>query len=177
MLGAITVEGRGASDRLLFEIASLLQADGFRLAGAVQENIAREGRRRADMVLHLLAEGTLRQISQDLGAQSRGCCLDPAALAEVVARVEVALHDPVDLLIVNKFGKAEIEGRGFRPLIGQALVEDIPVLVAVGRGSREGFDAFAEGMAEWIDPSPDAALAWCRAAIGHPAGQHRAQTG
>ncbi len=177
MLGAITVEGRGASDRLLFDIAARLQADGFRLAGAVQENVEREGRRRADMVLHLLAEGALRQISQDLGAQSRGCCLDPAALEEVVARVETALLGPVDLLVVNKFGKAEIDGRGFRPLIGQALVEGIPVLVAVGRGSREGFDAFADGMAEWITPTPDAAVAWCKAAIGQPAGRYQAQQG
>lgn len=166
MLGAIIAEGRGVSDLLLFDIAAQLQEKGLCLAGAVQENIERADRRRADMVLHLLAGGSLRQISQDLGAGAKGCCLDGSALEEAVLQVERALGPKTDLLIVNKFGKSETEGRGFRPIIGQALVEEIPVLVSVGRGSKEAFDIFADGLEEWIAPEPEAILAWCGRATG-----------
>ncbi len=66
-----------------------------------------------------------------------------------------------DLLIVNKFGKAEALGRGFRPVIARALELEVPVLVGLNRSNRESFDAFAEGLAEFLPAEPSAILAWC----------------
>lgn len=166
MLGVIEATGQGAGDRLLFAAAAQLQAAGLRLAGAVQANRDRSDRRNCDMDLHVLTGADVVRISQDLGVNSRGCRLDAAGLERVAGLVAAALDQPLrpELLIINKFGKQEAEGRGFRPLIGQALAAGIPVLIAVKDGNRGAFDAFAQGMAEPVGADLPAILDWALAA-------------
>lgn len=163
MLGYLIVEGRGAADRLLFALAERLRAEGWPLAGAVQVNDDSEGGPRCAMDLHVLAAGQVVRISQNLGALSRGCRLDPQGLATAVGLAEAALAQSPRLCIVNKFGKTEIEGRGFRPLIGAALAQGTPVITSVSRGNLPDFQRFAEGMAEALPPDLDHLLAWCHA--------------
>ncbi len=169
MLGFITTRGRGASDRLLFRLAAGLRADGLSLAGAVQDNPERDPNRRCDMELHVLNGADVIRISQNLGAASRGCRLDPAGLEQVVGLVGAALESSPDLVIVNKFGKQEMEGRGFRPVIAEALLRGIPVLTAVNDRNLPAFLAFAGDLAERIAPTPEAAHAWCLRAVGRQA--------
>ena len=166
LLGYLIVEGRGAADRLLFSVAEQLQAKGWPLAGAVQVNDERDPQARCDMDLHVLARDRVVRISQNLGALSRGCRLDPAALASAVGLAEAALTSSPRLCIVNKFGKAEVDGAGFRPLIGAAMAQGIPVLTSVSRGNLEAFLRFAEGLGEEIDPNPTAVLDWCHRHCG-----------
>ncbi len=64
------------------------------------------------------------------------------------------------LLIINKFGKDEADGRGFRPVIAEALALDVPVLVGVNGLNKEKFDAFTGGAAEQIAPDPESIIAW-----------------
>lgn len=164
MLGYVVAEGHGAADRLMAEVARRLAAEGHRLAGAVQVNADRGPDLPCHMDLEVLEGGVRVRISQDLGALSGGCRLDPAGLARAVGLVEAALRaDPAPrLLIVNKFGLQEAEGGGFRPAIGTALAGGIAVLTAVGAGHRAAFEDFAGGMAEAVAASPGAALDWCR---------------
>ncbi len=68
-------------------------------------------------------------------------------------------------MIVNKFGKQEIDGKGFRPLIGRALAEDVPVICAVGKTHIDGFRAFAGEFASSVAPDEDAILAWVDAVV------------
>jgi len=165
MLGYVTSEGRGAADRLLAEAAHRLLDEGWPLAGVIQENIENPSRGRCDMVLQVLATDRMVRISQDLGPMARGCRLDTAGLEQAVCLVERALDARPRLVIVNKFGKQEIEGRGFRPVIGRALAEDIPVLVAVNAANLEAFQAFAEGLGEADAPSLDGILRWAHDAV------------
>lgn len=64
------------------------------------------------------------------------------------------------MLIINKFGKHESDGRGFRPVIGEALAMDIPVLVGVNGLNEEKFQTFADGAAEALPADLDAIEAW-----------------
>jgi nucleoside-triphosphatase THEP1 len=114
------------------------------------------------MNLHVLAGAEVIRISQNLGPAASGCRLDADGLERTVALAEAALAAHPDLLILNKFGKQEAEGRGFRPLIGEALAKGVPVLTAVRDTNRAAFDAFAEGIAEEIPAEAEAVLAWCR---------------
>jgi hypothetical protein len=163
MLGYVVSEGRGEGDRLIHAVAMRLRAAGLPLAGAVQTNEDRDPTRKCDMDLHILSGHDVVRISQDLGRLSRGCRLDPAGLERAVGIVGAALAARPALLIVNKFGTQEIDGRGFRPLIGEALAEGIPVLTAVNAGNLDAFLAFAEDLAEPLPAEMDAVLAWCRA--------------
>ena len=53
-------------------------------------------------------------------------------------------------------------GRGFRPLIGQALLAGVPVLTAVNPVNLAGFLQFADGLATPLPTQQQALLDWCR---------------
>jgi nucleoside-triphosphatase THEP1 len=159
-LGFVHTTERGQTDRLLWQFADSLRARGVRLAGVVQTNSDRAGSHHCDMDVRVLPDGPLIRINQVLGDVARGCRLNPAALEEAVGLVEISLDPAPDLLIINKFGKHEAEGRGFRPLIAEALAKGIPVLAGVNTLNREAFDAFSDGYAAELTPVPDALAAW-----------------
>lgn len=151
------------TEAALAVVARSLLAEGWRLAGALQATTPAAGGR-SDMDLEILGGGGRVRISQCLGALSQGCRLDTGALETAVGRVEAQLaQSRPQLLLVNKFGKIELAGRGFRPLIGWALGEDIPVLLSVAPEMLDGFLAFTEGAGEEVTGAQ--ALAWCRAAM------------
>lgn len=159
-LAFVKTTERGLTDRVLSLFADRLQADGLRLAGVVQTNTERAGPHHCDMDVQVLPEGPVIRISQSLGEASRGCRLDPAALEQTVALVEGGLETAPDLLILNKFGKHEAEGRGFRPLIAEALARDMPVLLGVNGLNQQAFEEFAGDYAEEIAADVESLAAW-----------------
>lgn len=162
-LGYLIAEGTGSAEPLLAGVAARLLAGGWRVAGALQVSGAGA---RADMDLRILPGGDRVRISQCLGPQAQGCRLDPGGLEAAVGRVEAALAAArPQILIVNKFGKVELAGRGFRPLIGRALAGGIPVLLSVSAEALEGFLAFSAGMGARLEARPDEILGWCRAVM------------
>lgn len=161
MLGFVTVTGTGAADRLLAETAATLESCGLRLAGAVQQNLDRGAGQDCDMDLRILGDGAVIRISQNLGISAESCRLDSGALAQAVARAEAALARGADLVIVNKFGKQECFGRGFRDFIAAALAQGVPVLLSVPVEQLPGFHAFAQDLAEPV--MAESVLDWCRA--------------
>ncbi|WP_420858275.1 DUF2478 domain-containing protein [Marivivens marinus] len=163
-LGVIRIEATAdGADPLLAAVADRLGARGISVAGAVQVNTPGADTAHRDMDLTLLPGGGRVRISQNLGPGASGCRLDPAGLAEAVAYVEGQIATRPGLIVVNKFGKEEAEGRGFRPLIGAALAEGIPVLTAVADENRPAFDDFAQGLAEDLLPDSDALMDWATA--------------
>lgn len=157
----------GAADRTLRQIAATLAAENLRLAGAVQTNHDRGADCSCDMDLTVLGDdGPPVRISQSLGRGSSGCRLDGGALAVAAGRAARVLDRGADLVIVNKFGKQEALGGGFRDLIAQALAADTPVLVAVAPEMLTAFIQFAGDLAHPI--TAEAALDWCHDAIALP---------
>ena len=160
MLGYIVADERGGGDRRLAALVDRLLSDGLRLAGAVQTNVEMDEGRPCHMDLCVIGQDTAVRISQSLGAHSSGCRLDPAGLETVVGAVEAQLDAPVDLLIVNKFGKQEIEGRGFRELIAEALALEVPVLTAIRPSQTSSFLEFADDFAQEVPASPKGIFEW-----------------
>jgi len=150
-LAAVLNRGPGVVDDLLAAMARRLGGLGLRLAGVVQSNPGRSDRCACDMVLEDLASGRVRRISQDLGAESRACRLDAGALEEMAGLVEAGLTPGLDLLIINRFGKREAEGAGFRTAIVRALDLGIPVLVGLSPDNRPGWDRFSGGMGRVLE--------------------------
>lgn len=152
--------GRGDTDLLLAGFAEALAQKGVRCAGTVQINTDCGEGRPCDMDVRLLPDGPVLRISQSLGPEARGCRLNPDALERSVAQVAATLDDGAQLLIVNKFGKQEADGRGFRDVIAAALERDIPVLVGLNKLNAPAFSAFTAGMGEALAPTPEALAAW-----------------
>lgn len=163
-LAYVTLQGRGRTDALIASVADQLTKDGVRLAGTVQSNIERPDRRKCDMDLIILPDGPVVRISEDRGDLARGCMLDSGALEQTVVAVQQRLEG-ARMLVVNKFGKREAEGRGLVPVIAEALELGLPVLIGVNGLNLAAFLAFA---GEEVSPLPaDAVIVadWCKAAI------------
>jgi hypothetical protein len=161
MLGYISAEGRGAGDRLLADLAQVLLARGVSVAGVVQINRETQADRHCDMDLMVLGHDHQVRISQDLGPLARGCRLDPQGLETAVGLVMADLDRAPALVIVNKFGKSEAEGRGFRMALAEAMVAGIPVLTAVNSSNMPAFLEFAGDLAEALPADATAILDWC----------------
>ncbi|GHE99204.1 molybdenum ABC transporter ATP-binding protein [Aliiroseovarius zhejiangensis] len=163
-LAYVIAPGRGKTNLLLAGVADALARRGVSLCGTVQLDTERAEDHHCDMDVLVLPDGPKIRISQFLGANARGCKLNPEALETAVAQTEQRLQAGADLLIVNKFGKQEAEGRGFREAVGEALTRDIPAIIGVSEGSREAFMDFV-GQAEQLPPEHDAVMAWALEAM------------
>lgn len=146
-LGYVRLPEPGQTDAFLAGLASHLQGQGLKLAGTVQVNSGGDCAEHCDMDLHVLPAGPILRISQNLGPSASGCRLDAGALEEAVALSRVRLQG-ADLLIVNKFGKHEAEGRGFRELIAEALAQGLPVVIGVNGQNVAAFHSFSGALAE-----------------------------
>ncbi len=159
-LACIMSPSRGGTDPLLAEVATHLGQLGLRLCGTVQVNTERAGSLHCDMDLMVLPEGPSFRISQNRGNWARGCRLDAGSLEIAVEHVARSVDRGADLMIINKFGKHEAEGRGFRSVIASALEHDMPVLVGLNALNREAFDRFSGGLASELAPEVGAVLDW-----------------
>ena len=158
----VSLPGRGANDGFLARIAGMLLENGLKLTGTMQVNIGRTDRRKCDMDLRILPDGPVLRISEDRGREARGCILDAGALEQAVEDVSRRLPR-AEVLLVNKFGRQEAEGRGFAPVIAEALALGVPVLVGVNGLNLEAFQAFAGGMAQPLPADAARVLDWCLA--------------
>ncbi len=165
-IAVVSAPGKGETDRLLAETAQVLMAKGIPLIGIVKE-MSHEShfKNGCDMKVRVLPDGNIIKITQDLGAGSGACRLDPSAITEAVAQVESSDMAQAQMFILNKFGPEEAAGRGFVSAIGKAIDLAIPVLVGVGTGSRADFDRFAEGLAIELPAEAQAILDWCDGAV------------
>lgn len=112
-LGYVVSSSRGEIDPLLADVARHLALRGLRLSGTVQVNTERPGSRHCDMDLTVLPNGPTFRISRNRGNEARGCRLDAGSLETAVAHVAASVDTGADLLILNKFGRHEAEGRVF----------------------------------------------------------------
>lgn len=164
--------GPGETNLLLADVGHVLQLDGYRVCGSVQIDTGREKTHQCDMDLKVLPEGPVIRISQPLGSQASGCRLDPEALEQAVACTSAQLAIGADILLVNKFGKHEAGGRGFRDAIAEAVAADIPVLVGVNAPYLEAFLEFC-GEATELAAEREVILDWIGRQTGGAASRDR----
>ena len=165
LLAAIQHSGDRRIDDLIASIVGQLKRQGLRVGGVVQSNVEQAGQRRCDMRLEELTTGRVVSISQRLGPQSRGCRLNNVALDQIVAIVEASLGDDLDILILNKFGRQEAEGKGLRTAVAHAAAAGIPVLVGLNRAYAADWREFCEGEGQLLEPETAAVASWLDACL------------
>lgn len=153
-------------DRVLEDAVRALQATGYRVGGYFQRQVPSTGSCCAPMVLEHVESGEWSCISQPLGAGARGCRLDPRALAALSVSLLAELDAGMQLLVLNRFGKGESEGQGFRAVIERAFQSGIPVLTAVRPGYVRAWREFGGEYAEELPVDGGHVLAWCLSALG-----------
>lgn len=160
-IAAISFDQGDAIDGVLEEIISKLQAKGYRIAGYLQREIAATDSCCSITDLESIAKGTKIRISQALGPGARGCRLDSNGLAEASGALIAELEEGIDLVILNRFGKGESEGQGFRAVIQKAMEMNIPVLTTVREAYLPAWEEFGGEFAHIISRDSSGGLDWC----------------
>lgn len=164
-LAAIQYDTGFRIDDFVAAIAAALRAEGYSVGGVIQQNGSDAC---AAMTLVDVVSDVRFGISQDLGALASSCRLDPRGLADAGVKLERATDETVDIMIVNKFGRAEAEaetGGGLRSAFAHAIALGIPVLTAVRPPYDQAWTKFHGGLASELPTQSDDVLTWCRRAI------------
>lgn len=161
-LAAIVFEKSEEINPLMAAFAAALTDRGRRLAGFIQVSANTPGCACAETHVLDLESGARIPILQNLGIEAKACRANSAALAGVAAGLRAALERRPDLLIVNRFGRLESEGKGMREDIGAAALSGIPVLVGVATRYLEAWRAFTLGLDEELACSQIALDDWWR---------------
>jgi len=133
---------------LAFEaLVTSCRSCGLSLAGVLQHVVDVTPGRRCDVLLEDLTTGRRTPIFEDRGAGAGGCRLDEAALADVAVRIERDLDRSPDVLVLNKFGKAECDGGGLIELIANAMDRNITVVIGVPQSNLPAWRSFAGNLA------------------------------
>jgi hypothetical protein len=171
-LAAVVYGANDDPDRLLIEFAGDLSRSGRRMVGVVQVG---RSCRSEDPVLGVvvLPEGEVMPLVEDVPTCTTGCRLDAARLTGVAKRLTGALAAGSDLVIVNRFGRTEAEGRGLTELITRAVHADIPVLVAVPEHRFTSLIKFSGGMNVRLACRREAIDRWWQS-LARPVARHRA---
>lgn len=154
---AALVYGPGQDpDAVLRGFAADLAARGFRAVGMVQAGACAD----SSLSAVLLPGGETLLLAQDFDPAARGCRLDLARLQRAADQVAEAMAQGADLVIINRFGKRERDGKGLAHLIERALHADIPVVIAVGQENFADWIKFADGMSVKLACNRHALDAW-----------------
>jgi nucleoside-triphosphatase THEP1 len=139
-------------------LVATAQARGLGVVGMIQKNEDRPGRTKCDMTVVDITSGREILISESRGEGARGCRLDTGALEEASALMlaELDAATAPDVLILSKFGKQEIAGRGFRQVVEKAIDRGVPVVVGVGEENLPGLRDFGGGLETVVETVAEA---------------------
>lgn len=171
-LAAVVFEVGENVDAVLHQTIAALRLQGVRVGGVVQAVGKRWTSCRREMMVEDLQTGNLLKISQDLGQYAQGCILDQTALADVATIFRAALNRTPDVLIGNRFGEQEAEGRGLRAEFADAVLAGCVLLTAVSTKYIGAWTAFGGDFAVTLAPQPQLVLDWTlRALASRPLAQ------
>ena len=156
-LAALVYEQQQDPDRILRDFAIELNERGYRAVGLVQLGHHCTDGNLSAMLVHT---GEPLPLLQDLGSCSAACRLDVGQLLDAGQQIARAIDQGADLLIVNRFGRQEREGKGLSYLVERALSADIPVVIAVPSHRFTDWIKFADGMSVKLRCSHEALSAW-----------------
>jgi hypothetical protein len=156
-LAALVYEKDQDPDQILREFAADLNHRGYRAVGLVQLGHHCVDDKLSAMLVHT---GEQLHLFQDLGSCSTGCRLDVGQLLDAGQQIAGAIDQGADLLIVNRFGRQEREGKGLSYLVERALSAEIPVVIAVPSHRFEDWIKFADGMSVKLRCEREALDGW-----------------
>jgi hypothetical protein len=160
-LAALVYEPHQDPDAILRNFAADLNASGHRAVGIVQL-----GRHCLDAGLSAMLVHT----GEDLGSCSAGCRLDVGQLLDAGQQIARAIEEGADVLIINRFGRQECEGKGLTYLVERALNADIPVVIAVPSHRFANWIKFADGMSVKLSCAREPLEGWWQSVSSRHAG-------
>jgi hypothetical protein len=130
-LAAVRYERGFAVDELLLGICDELRIRGVALGGILQSALGRKDGCAQSAPVADLRSHDVFDIWDNRGAGARVCHLNESGLLEAEPALRAAITDRVDLLVMNRFGRAESLGGGMLDVFAAAMEARIPVLTAI----------------------------------------------
>jgi nucleoside-triphosphatase THEP1 len=114
----------------------------------------------------VLSDNEVLPLVDDRSSSTTGCQLDVGRLTGVAKRFTAAIAGHPDLVIINRFGRAEAAGGGLTELISSALNSEIPVLIAVPEQRFPALIRFSGGMNVRLACRREALDRWWKSVTG-----------
>jgi hypothetical protein len=162
-LAAIQYQRGFDIDELLSRSCGQLRSVGVRIGGVLQQSSGEQGQCASLVHVVDLRSGRIFNIWEDRGACAVGCRLDERGLVDAEPALMAALADGIDLLIINRFGRAESLGRGLLGCFSAAIEAGVAVLTAVRPPYDQAWYAFHGGCAHDLAPEMQEIIHWALA--------------
>jgi hypothetical protein len=163
-LAAIQYQRGFDIDELLFRSCAQLRSVGIRIGGVLQQSSGEQGQCASSVHVVDLRSGQTFNIWEDRGACAVGCRLDERGLVDAEPALMGALTQGVDVLIINRFGRAESLGRGLLGCFSAAIEAGVAVLTAVRPPYDQAWHEFHGGCAHDLSPEMHHIVEWVLAA-------------
>lgn len=147
-------------DGVIRRAIDILRGRGLSVGGVVQCFGPPRPSGKRTMLVQDIETGELVPIDQDLGPGALTCTLDPEGLAVASVILRRAIAAPVDVLVVNRFGKLEAAGEGLRADVAEALCAGLPVLIAVKDSLLADWRAFIGEDVQLLAPDAERVAEW-----------------
>lgn len=157
-VAALVYEAHQQPDHVLLNFVAALKAEELRPVGLVQ--IGHHNAGVAELAAMMVHSGERIDLFQEAAAYTQGRRLDLDKLAAARSALMAVIDQGADLLIVNRFGRQEQQGRGLAHLIEYALGADVPVVVPVPAFRFDDWIAYIEGMCVKLPCDGDALTTW-----------------
>ncbi len=164
-VGVLLYDGSMEIDPILAAGIALVRARGVRIGGQLQHFGGRLPNGKRSMWLEDIATGAMIRLDRPRGPGAIACMLDPDALAQAACALKRSVESGVELLVINRFGNAEADGRGTRAEFAEAICAGAAVLVAVRYTLLADLEGFLGGPPNLLLPTPEAVLDWALRAV------------
>ena len=133
--------------------------EGHDALGILQRTVANPPCRNRAITFELVPKEEWPEVEPVLPAPDEPCS---AVLPRLAASLAVALHRRPDIVILNRFGRAECEGEGLLGALAEALDRDIPVLIATPIALYDKWTKVSCGLSVTLRPEAASLEAWWR---------------
>ncbi|MDO5666384.1 MAG: DUF2478 domain-containing protein [Alcaligenaceae bacterium] len=147
----------------LWEAVEELQKRGLKVGGLLNKKDNNGGY--IGEIICSISDDREYTILVNRGAGASGCRLDSVALAESSAVPREALDQGIDVLVINKFGIAEAEGRGLLAEMTRAASEGVPVLTTVHNKYADAWRSYSDELGVELFPMVEEVMVWLDAQL------------
>jgi hypothetical protein len=165
-VGVLLYDNSVAVDAMLADSVQRIRESGIRVSGLLQRFGHRLTNGKRSMWLRDIATGKTLRLDRPATPDTAGLLIDPAALTRAAALMRRAIASGADLVVVNRFGKAEADGAGLRAEIAAAIGSGAIVLIPVRFTLLDDLEGFLGSTAPLVLPSADAIVNWSTHAAG-----------
>jgi nucleoside-triphosphatase THEP1 len=145
---AAAVYSPDTADRMaLFKFAQKQKADKTRIGGILQKAIFDAEGNMVGLDAIDIATNERLPISRP-GNNAGDCGLDVSALAGTSSIIRDAIDNQLDLVVVEKFGELEQDGKGLIDDIIQTIAEGIPLVISMSQTALPAWQELSGGLGD-----------------------------